>query len=184
MRILSILLIWPALTLTADPRSIGDEPTVAQSRAIVQSFGAQLTAELTAALGAGGPAQAIGVCKDRAPQIASELSRQSGAAVERTSRRFRNPANAPEPWQVAVLQQFEAEIAAGSSPAEYLDSSGDSVRYMKAIPIQPVCLVCHGEVLSDEVLTLLDEHYPHDRARGYLEGELRGAFSVSWPAPD
>ena len=53
---------------------------------------------------------------------------------------------------------------------------------MKAIRIQPVCLVCHGEALSDDVRQALDEHYPHDRARNYALGDLRGAFSVSWPA--
>lgn len=183
MRLLVVLLMWPGLTLAAAAGSDGGQPTTAQSRAIAQSFGTQLTAELTAALAEGGPVQAISVCKDRAPQIASELSRQSGAQVARTSRRFRNPANAPEPWQLPVLQEFEAEIAAGSSPAEYLDASDGRVRYMKPIRIQALCLVCHGEVLSDEVVTLLDQYYPHDRARDYQAGDLRGAFSVSWPAP-
>ena len=51
---------------------------------------------------------AVQICKDVAPQIASELSRQSGARVMRTSVRYRNPGNAPEDRQVSVLRDFEA----------------------------------------------------------------------------
>jgi hypothetical protein len=177
-----------ALTLLAFCISAGtvaasehDASIEAKSRSLAQALGSQLTAELSEALSAGGPAQAIAVCKDRAPQIAAELSRQSGARVGRVSRRFRNPANAPEPWQIAALQRFEAEIAEGSTPADYLHISSEAARYMKPIRIQPLCLVCHGDTLSAEVRTLLDAHYPHDQARGYQAGELRGAFTVSWP---
>ncbi len=54
---------------------------------------------------------------------------------------------------------------------------------MKAIPTGPVCLVCHGSELSPDVRAALDEHYPHDRARGYQLDDIRGAFSITWPAP-
>jgi len=49
---------------------------------------------------------------------------------------------------------------------------------MKAIPIQPVCLACHGEKISPEVKAELDVQYPEDRARGFNLGDISGAFTV------
>jgi len=161
-------------------------PLLEKSRSLVQSFGASLQAELKKALGEGGPGHAIAVCKDRAPQLASELSRQSGAKVSRTSLRYRNPANAPEPWQVKVLQEFERKAGArdGSSPQEYVIVEGDGrTRYLSEIRTGAVCLACHGKSLPADLDATLKADYPHDRARNYELGEVRGAFSVSWPPP-
>ncbi|HEY5775383.1 MAG TPA: DUF3365 domain-containing protein, partial [Xanthomonadales bacterium] len=49
-------------------------------------------------------------------------------------------------------------------------------RFMKAIPTGGICLACHGAALSPEVSRVLDSLYPADRATGYDEGDIRGAF--------
>ncbi len=156
-----------------------DDARLEQSRTLVESFGESLQIELKGALADGGPTHAITVCKDRAPQIASELSRTSGAKVSRTSLRYRNPANAPEPWQSGALRDFEARADA---PLEYFDVGKDgSARYLRAIPTGGVCLACHGAAVADEVQGRLEADYPHDLALGYALGDMRGAFSVTWP---
>ena len=150
-----------------------------QSRALVKSCGQSLQIDLKGALANGGPAHAIIVCKDRAPQIASLLSRTSGAKVSRTSLRYRNPANAPEPWQSGALRDFETQADA---PVEYFDVGKDgSARYLRAIPTGGVCLACHGATVADEVQGSLEADYPHDLAVGYALSDIRGAFSVTWP---
>jgi hypothetical protein len=58
------------------------------------------------------------------------------------------------------------------------------VRYLRAISTGPLCLACHGRELAPQVRDVIDELYPHDRARGYAPGEVRGAFSVVWPPSD
>jgi len=173
-----LMLIWMIIT----PAFAGDDSFLHDSRALANSFGAELKAALQTAMATGGPVEAIGVCKDQAPQIASRLSRESGAKVSRTSRRFRNPANAPEPWQIAMLESLQSEMTAENPSPERIERHADGIRYMKAIRMQPVCLACHGETLTDDVSAALAEYYPHDRARGYALGDLRGAFSISWPA--
>jgi hypothetical protein len=50
---------------------------------------------------------------------------------------------------------------------------------MKAIPTSGICLSCHGENLSKEVSTRLDQLYPEDNARGYKENDIRGAFTIT-----
>jgi hypothetical protein len=47
---------------------------------------------------------------------------------------------------------------------------------MKAIPTGAVCLTCHGTEVKPEVLTKIKELYPNDKATGYQEGDIRGAF--------
>lgn len=159
-----------------------DEVKVHESRILAQTYGAELKMALQTALANGGPIEALDVCKDQAPLIAARLSRQSGAKVERVSRRYRNPASAAEPWQVTALEQLELANEKDKSSSEYVRHEAGAMRYMKAIRIQPLCLTCHGEALSDEVVQALDQHYPHDMARNYALGDLRGAFSVTWPA--
>lgn len=171
--------------------ALADDPVnekLADSRALVDSFAGELQQALQGAMTAGGPAAAIDVCRSSAPEIAARLSRVSGASISRVSARYRNPQSYPDTWQQEVLQDFSATLAADpATPIAQLehfevDRQGGA-RYLKAITIAPLCLTCHGETLDRSVADQLDTDYPHDRATGYRLGELRGAFSVVWPAP-
>lgn len=160
---------------------------VDSSRAVVTSFAQALQQALQTAIKADGPVTAIDVCRSAAPAIAAQQSNAHGWQVGRTSLKPRNPNNAPDDWQRAVLIRFEAEKAAGKPTAdletwEVVDSGGQrTFRYMKAIPTGEVCLTCHGSDLSPELAAKLDALYPEDKARGYALGQLRGAFTVSQP---
>lgn len=178
------LLVATSLSSAQDAAQSAD-PKQLESQALVKRFAGELQAALMSAMSEGGPQQAITVCKDIAPEIASQLSRESGAAVSRTSLRLRNPQNLPREWQVQVLRDFDTAAASGADAAtlEYFESAeaNNGARYMKAIPTGGLCLACHGSELAPNVRELLDANYPHDRATGYAAGEVRGAFSVIWP---
>lgn len=179
----SLVLLLGLATIACAP-TVGEEPSLEKSRALVKSFGARLKVELKRGMEQGGPVAAVHICKDVAPRIASELSRQSGARVMRTSLRYRNPGNAPADWQARVLTDFEARAAALGKPAalEYIETSrGGRVRYMSGIRIDAVCLACHGEAIAPALQQRLATDYPHDLATGYSLGDVRGAFSVVWP---
>ncbi len=159
-----------------------EDPLLEASRALAQRFGQELQTELKAALVNGGPVAAVSVCRDVAPRIASALSRETGAKIGRTSLLLRNPINAPEPWQANVLTQyFQPTVLTTDKRVEYFARSGDDVRYMQAIRTGGLCLTCHGQNLDDALLEQLEADYPHDQARGYELGALRGAFSITWP---
>jgi len=181
--------VLAAVALLAASCVADDDPgraeRLTESRELTGRFAAMLQGELKEAFGNGGPALAIGVCKERAPLIATELSRLAGAKVRRTSLRYRNPANAPEPWETEVLFEFDERAARGDAaqPLEYLVEHDDgTVRYMAAIETRGVCLACHGSALASGVEDILAKDYPYDRARNYVAGDIRGAFSVPWPA--
>lgn len=72
------------------------EEWTAACRGVAMEFMSALKAELMKAMKAGGPANAIQVCKRMAPEIAAHKSRETGWRVARTSLKVRNPANAPD----------------------------------------------------------------------------------------
>ena len=162
----------------------------ARSRALADQLMGQLKTELGAAMQQGGPIAAIGVCKTRAPEIASRLSAASGAEVGRTALRVRNPANAPDELERAVLEQFAAELAVAKEPLaippeavfELRAARGIEHRYMRAIPMQPLCVACHGKAIAPDLAAAIRKDYPDDAATGFEPGQLRGAVTVVWPA--
>jgi hypothetical protein len=179
-----------SLSLLSVPAFAGDlEDRTAASRAVAKEFGTSLQGELVAAIKAGGPVNAIQVCKTKAPAIAADLSKKQGWKVARTSLKLRNPANAPDAWETKVLQDFEVRKAKGEDPAqiEYAeivkDKGKSEFRYMKAIgiPANAPCLTCHGEKIDAAVSDKLKAMYPQDKATGYKQGDLRGAFTITQP---
>lgn len=167
-------------------------PAQREAQALVDRFHQELSGKLTTALAEGGPLRAIDVCKIEAPAIASRLSRESGWQVKRIGTRVRNPfAGLPDAWEQQQLADFAGRLAAGEPPpavavyAEVDEAAGRMQRYMRAIPVAPQCLVCHGErdAQPGELQAALAREYPQDRALGYQPGELRGAFSLRRPAP-
>ena len=146
----------------------------------------QLGGELKAALSASGPEGAIGVCKERAPQIAADVSKQFGFDVKRVSPKNRNPAGIPDAWEAEAQAGLEKRMVAGEKP-ETLDTwqvvstpAGKQFRYAKALPVQPLCLTCHGDAaaIPDGVKARLAAEYPNDKATGYAPGMVRGIVSV------
>lgn len=150
---------------------------------LIQKLGGALKQEMAA----GGPERAISVCRDIAPGLAGDLSRSSGARVARVSLKTRNPLlGLPDAWEQQVLMDFDRRAASGEKPEtlEYSEvveePQGRYFRYMKALPVQPMCLSCHGgsEAVADEVRAKLAVEYPHDRALGYTLGQIRGAVTI------
>jgi len=156
----------------------------AQAKQLAAQLGMQLKARLQSAIETGGPANAISVCNVAAPEIAAELSKD-GWTVGRTSLKLRNPANQPDTWEHETLLAFEQQLASGAPAAGLQNSTVETdngetrYRFMKAIPIDTVCMACHGEAITEPVKAALAEKYPHDAATGYKAGELRGAFTIS-----
>jgi hypothetical protein len=167
-----------------------DAPSEAQlteARDLVQRFMKELKGELMAAMRDGGPSGAIGVCSEEAPRIASELTTASGWSLARTSLRVRNPRNAPDPAERAVLVEFDRRRAAGEDPAtlehaRIVREGGLAyVHYMKAIPTSSLCLACHGSDVEASVREAIAATYPADAATGFARGDLRGAFTLVRP---
>jgi len=179
------------LTAAASYESFaGEIDWVARSRVLADRLTTELKTELTAALQQGGPEQAIDVCRQRAPEIAARLSRESGAEVGRTALRVRNQANRPDELEQAMLHKLAEKLrpdTTGAPPEALLEvrtAQGVERIYLRAIPMQPPCFVCHGKALSPALADAIRADYPDDQATGFDVGELRGAVTVRWPSGD
>jgi len=178
-----------ALMATLAVADEAKDPRVAEAQAIIKEFFGTLKGELEAGMKQGGPVNAITVCKGRAPAISEEMSAKHGWEVGRTSLKLRNSIlNKPDAWEVSVLEQFEARKAKGEDVTKIdfaevvaTPDGKQAFRYMKAIPTQELCLNCHGAEIKPEVAAALDKFYPDDKARGFKEGDIRGAFTLSKP---
>ncbi len=131
------------------------------------------------AMQTGGPVKAVEACQLLAPSIVEQHS-QTPWVVGRTALKVRNPDNAPDAWEKQVLEQFAQRTGAGEAVSALTHSEivAGEFRMMKAIPTGEACLGCHGKKIKPELLTVIDQRYPQDKARGFDLGELRGAFTL------
>jgi hypothetical protein len=160
-----------------------------RAKAAIGAFASALQAELKNAMQKGGPVNAIAVCNTTAMPITAKVSLEQGLMLSRVSLKNRNPANAPNDWQRDILESFEERKAAGEDLtslawSEVAATEGkQQFRFMQAIPTGALCLQCHGSDISPEVSARLAELYPGDKAIGYAEGEIRGAFVLTRDLP-
>ncbi|EMI55990.1 cytochrome c family protein [Rhodopirellula sallentina SM41] len=120
-----------------------------------------------------GPASAIRVCNQEAPQIASSVGEEHGVRIGRVGVRLRNPNNTPPPWAKGLT---DSNV---NVPTFVTLSDGHDAAWLP-IKLQTQCLMCHGP--TDQIAPVIKDQlarlYPNDRATGFAEGELRGWFWV------
>ena len=186
MRYCKLPLIIASVLATQISFAEDSNPKQPYQQTIKQFVGA-LQTELKTAMKAGGPIEAVAVCQTKSPKISEQVSIDADMQVSRVSLKNRSPDNAVSEtdWQYAVLQNFEKRLADGEAiktidylATQEIDGKPHQV-YMKAIPTQPLCLVCHGEQIAPDLQAKIDELYPEDKAVGYQAGQIRGAFVVT-----
>lgn len=159
-------------------------------RQAAMSMPPKLLEVLDAEIKKSGHAEAMVVCRDKAPAMAKALSEAKGMQIRRVSLKNRNPKAVPDAWERKVLEDFEKRTNAGEKPSMLeaseivMDDNNQRVlRYMKALPTQDLCLACHGtdDRLDKDVKAKLKELYPDDKAVGYSAAEIRGAITVKKP---
>ncbi|MFO7983380.1 MAG: DUF3365 domain-containing protein [Desulfuromonadales bacterium] len=190
MRRFVLLAVLGLFCFVAAPASAKESQLEDQAREATREFIQSLKGHLSEAIKEGGPSQAITVCSETAPKIASSISREKGWQVGRTSLRLRNPINMPQLWERAVLLEFGERHRKGVEGkklehSDLIQVDGQKIfRYMKAIPTQSLCLQCHGTNLPPAVKEELNRLYPHDQATGFSKGDIRGAFTIRIPVKD
>jgi len=123
-----------------------------------------------------GPARAVEICAQMAPQIAEQIEASHGLRIGRTSVRLRNPENGPPAWAVpAVSEELGVEQI-------YSGPSGE-LGLLSPIRLVEFCTNCHGtrDQLGPGVFDTLAARYPLDEATGFAPGDLRGWFWVEVP---
>ena len=148
------------------PATAGEPDLAEEGAALLMPFKASLKQALMEGMQEG-PAAAIEICSDKAPEIAASLS-VDGITMGRSSHKLRNPENAPPGWPEPVAEPVLVDLGEGRHG------------YAEPIFIRPLCLTCHGKELAPDVAARIEELYPDDDATGFDVGDLRGVFWVEF----
>lgn len=180
----ALAMVMGCLDPTSSSSPQGDSPDEAEIAMVMETGEAaaadlmkRLGGQLKGALQTGGPVAAIAVCR----QAAMPLTEASGAAFEgvtirRTTLKPRNPANAPDEVDRAVLEVMAEEV----EPGAVVKWEEEVARFYQPLAIQEICLNCHGDsaTFPEALVEALAESYPEDQATGYRLGDLRGVIRV------
>ena len=136
---------------------------------------------LKKAINEGGAAHAVKVCSTKSAEINQSLSKKTGWNITRVSLKTRNPDAKPDAFEQKVLEDFDKRQAAGEGALKMMHAQkvGNKFRLLKAMGVEGLCLVCHGDKVEPEVKAMLKKYYPNDNATGYSIGQIRGAISLS-----
>lgn len=190
MRPAPIFVLFPILALPLAAQEPEARALIEETKAVALGMQQRIAARLHAELEAGGVEGAFAVCTSVAEATASRASRERGWRIARVSLKPRNPlVGSPDPWEQIVLIDFNARLARGEDPAQMEhfeivnEPAGRFLRYVKALPVTPLCMNCHGpyETLKPEIRAALRREYPGDRAVGFSAGQIRGALVVKRP---
>lgn len=166
----------------AEPAYMDDSTAIAIGSTAAGRLAGGLIGPLTAAVEADGPAGAIDFCSREALTLTTVIQDSIGGVdLKRTTLRPRNPANAPDPLERAVLEDLHALAARGEPlPDHVLQHVDGATRFYRPLRVQPLCVRCHGpaDQLDPAVAAILRERYPDDLATGYRDGDLRGVIRV------
>lgn len=184
---LALSLLGTAVLLAAPVQNT--DPKIEQVKAIGQKASAELLktlgGNLQKHLKAEGPMGALTFCSDQAYALTEKVDTSLGAntSIKRISLKYRNPANAPEKDEKAVLQALQTLKDNGVTlPASLVQNVGNGTyKYYKPLLInKAACLKCHGDLgKSPELQKAIHARYPNDLATGYKMNDLRGAVVVT-----
>lgn len=178
--------ITAATLLLAQPALADEAALLENARSVAGAVPPKLLDVLNQEIAKAGVVSAIAVCHEKAPQMAKNASEQTGWGIRRVSLRNRNPKAVPDAWERAGLEDFDRRAAGGEALSGLerfgvVETDGKKeYRYMKALPVQRVCVACHGTEanIKPEVAEKIKALYPEDKGVGYDIGQIRGAITI------
>lgn len=128
-----------------------------------------------------GPIKALHVCYEEAQKIAAKHSKE-GVLIARVSHRNRNSDNAVPEWVSSYYELLKDEFEASGNQNASIDFKTESGHpaSLRAISMSNQCLACHGEAIEPELHAKINALYPDDKAIGFQESDMRGAFLIKW----
>lgn len=180
-----VLVVLVALSSCSSAISEKDKQAYTlKGKEIAEASFLALSTQLMEQMKAGGPAQAIPFCNEKAMPISDELSAKYEATIKRTSINVRNEQNAPSKRELEVMNEYQKLISEKKELKPIVELDADNKKHFYApIILKANCLVCHGKVnetVSVKTDSIIKSLYPNDKAVGYSEGDLRGIWSINF----
>ncbi|QGW29323.1 Tll0287-like domain-containing protein [Phnomibacter ginsenosidimutans] len=184
--------IIPLLFAAIGYQSCLEETPIAEQQQYLQRGDSIATAtfdtlrnSLLQAMETKGIAGAVRFCNVQALPITSSLAKD-GITIQRVAERFRNPANALDSADSKQWQLFAQLKARGDSLTSVVQETETAFVFYKPIIMNPLCGNCHGNKamgMQPEVLAVIDSLYPKDKALGFVKGDIRGLWKITFPKP-
>lgn len=169
---------------STDQGQINHDVILGKGQQIAAATFKTLSGNLQKAMKEGGVSNAVKYCNLAAMPLVDSLSKVHDADIRRTSLKVRNPKNQPTPAELAQLQAYEKQSQAGEKLTTVVkEIDAHTVAYYAPISIMPLCEKCHGEIgntLLEKDYEVVQKLYPEDKAIGYMSGDLRGMWSITF----
>ncbi|HHB51890.1 MAG TPA: DUF3365 domain-containing protein [Saprospiraceae bacterium] len=151
---------------------------------IAKATAGHLGGEVKKKMGEGGVAKAVPFCNANADGFTEEMAKKYQVLIRRTSDKFRNEHNAPNPEELTQIKRYRALLDSGKklTPIVEQDTEG-KVHFYAPIKVQKKCLSCHGvlgETMEHKADSIIKFLYPKDKAIGFKEDDLRGIWSIEF----
>ena len=128
----------------------------------------ELSTQLTEQMKAGGPAQAIPFCNQKALPITNQLSEKFDATIKRTSNNLRNQENVPSKRELEILDNFHKMKLENKQLMPIVEVDATNKKHFYApIIMKANCLVCHGainEAVNIKTDSIIKSLYSNDKA--------------------
>lgn len=184
----NIVFLAAGIILTAAPLFAEELAPQVRANAAAGRLSLEMRKSLTLSVQKNGLAGSMDVCAKDAPNLITNLGKTFNLAIKRTALRVRNPANAPDAAEKALLEQLGGMLR-GEDPlpkdatlfSETESGTVRTLRFYQPVMMQGSCVGCHGtpDKIPADVRKVLAERYPKDKGWGYKEGELRGIISIT-----
>lgn len=143
----------------------------------------ELGKNLMGAIQKKGTVEAVEFCNVRAYPITDSMATAQNATIKRVSDKPRNPKNRASTKELKIIERYKAAVANGEDyePVTEMEKGRNTFYY--PIIINAMCLQCHGipdETVQPEVLTVIKDLYPNDKATGYNINEVRGMWAIEF----
>lgn len=150
---------------------------------IVNQSQQALGGELKASIQRGGITEAVNYCNLKAIPLTDSLAKFYSVSIKRATSKPRNPQNAATETEQEILAVWETKRQNDGELSPVLFEGEDAVDFYSPIVMQALCTNCHGivgESLTVENQKIINQKYPNDQATGYMEGDLRGMWHVTF----
>lgn len=145
-----------------------------------------LSSNLQNAIKEGGVEHALQFCNVEAIPLTDSLSNYHDVSIRRASHKPRNPYNTADSLEAEVINQYINNLETGDALQPVTYTNENRITFHAPITItNALCLNCHGQPNKDIAksdLATIQELYPNDQATGFSMGDLRGVWTVRFPA--
>lgn len=131
-----------------------------------------------------GTLEALNFCNVKAYPLTDSMATVYNVNIKRISDKPRNINNNANKNDLTFIKKFKEELKSGKEFEPYVVKNNSNTVVYYPIVTNSMCLQCHGEPktnISPKVLNRLATLYPQDKAVGYSDNQVRGAWKITLP---